>query len=73
MACCPLVEEHGDIGRGDLAAEGNKSGETHHDGLHLVLIHQNYLLGKLRVIADAAIAPEELVQQQCHSPSAHRN
>ena len=66
VAGSPLVQKDGNIGGGNLPAEGNQGGEAHHDGLHLVLIHQDNLLGKLRIVADAAVPPEELVQQLCH-------
>ena len=60
-----LVQKHGDIGRGDLAAEGHDGREAHHHGLHLVLIHQHDLFGELLIVADAAVAAEQLVQQLC--------
>ena len=66
MAGCPLVQQDRDIGRGDLPAEGHQGRKAHHDGLHLVLIHQDNLFGKLRIVADTPVAPEELIQQLGH-------
>ena len=61
-----LVQQNRNIGGSDFAAEGNQSGKAHHDGLHFVFVHQNDLLGKLRIVADAAVAAEELVQKLCN-------
>ena len=60
-----LVEKHGDVGRGYLAAERHDGGKAHHYGLHLVFVNEHDLLGKLGVVSDAAVALEELVEQLC--------
>ena len=61
-----LVEQHGDIGGCDLAAEGNDCREAHHHRLHLVFVNEHDFLGKLLVVADAAVAAEELIKQLCN-------
>ena len=58
-----LVEQHGDIGRDRLAAEALERREAHHVGGHLVLVHEDDLLGELLVVADAPVAAEEAVEQ----------
>ena len=66
MLCRVLVEQHGDVGRRRLAAQALERREAHHDGSHLVFIHEHDLVGKLLIVADAAVAAEEAVEQLCH-------
>ena len=61
-----LVEQHGDIGGCDLTAEGNDCREAHHHRLHLVFVNEHNFLGELLVVADAAVAAEELIKQLCN-------
>ena len=61
-----LVEQHGDIGRRRLTAQALERREAHHDGGHLVFIHEHNLIGELLVLTDAAVAAEEAVEQLCH-------
>ena len=61
-----LVQQHRDVGGGRFPAQTLQGGEAHHHGGHLVFVHQHDLLGKLRVVADAAVAAEEVIQQLCH-------
>ena len=66
MNCRTLIEKHRNIGRRNLSAEGDHRREAHHDRLHLVLVNEHDLLGEFRVVADAAVAAEELIQQLCN-------
>ena len=61
-----LIQEHRDIGGGGLPAQAFQSGEAHHHGGHLVLVHQHHLFRELGVVADAAVAPEQIVQELSH-------
>ena len=61
-----LIQEHRDIGGGGLPAQTFQSGEAHHHGGHLILVHQHHFFGELGVVADAAVAPEQVVQKLCH-------
>ena len=61
-----LVEQHGDIGRRRLTAQALERREAHHDGGHLVFVHEHDLVGEFLVLADAAVAAEETVEQLCH-------
>lgn len=61
-----LIEQHGDVGGRRLAAQALERREAHHDGSHLVFIHEHDLVGKLLIVADAAVAAEEAVEQLCH-------
>ena len=61
-----LVQQNGHIGRGGLPAQALQSGEAHHDGGHFVFVHQDHLFGEFRVVADAAVTPEQVVQELCH-------
>ena len=64
--CRVLVEQHGDIGRRRLTAQALERREAHHDGGHLVFVHQHDLVGEFLIVADAAVAAEEAVEQLCH-------
>ena len=59
---CILVQQNGNIGGGRFPTEPLQGGEAHHDGGHLVFVHQNHLLGELRIVADASVAPEQIVK-----------
>ena len=61
-----LVEQHRDIGGCDLTAERNYCREAHHHRLHLVFVNEHDFLGKLLVVADAAVAAEELIEKLCN-------
>ena len=66
VLCRVLVEQHGDVGRRGLTAQALERRETHHDGGHLVFVHEHDLVGELLVLTDAAVAAEEAVEQLCH-------
>ena len=66
VLCRVLVEQHGDIGRRRLTAQALERREAHHDGGHLVFVHEHDLVGEFLVVADAAVAAEETVEQLCH-------
>ena len=61
-----LVQQYGYIGGGCFPAQALQGGKAHHDGGHLVFIHQDHFFGELRIVADAPVPPEQIVQQLCH-------
>ena len=66
VLCRMLVQQHGDIGGGSLPAQTLDGGKAHEHGGHFVFVHQHDLLGKLLVVSDAPIPPEQVVQELRH-------
>ena len=66
MKGCCLVQKNGYIGGRRLTGKSLQGRKSHHNGCHFVLIYQNDLLGKLLIIADAAVATEKIVEKFCY-------